>query len=77
MNFPENFLWGTATAAYQVEGARWTRTGADSLWGTFSHTPGNGSVRRHRRGEERPHSSVESGLRLPSFGDIPSVVDCL
>ncbi|HJQ28290.1 MAG TPA: family 1 glycosylhydrolase, partial [Rubrobacter sp.] len=21
MNFPENFLWGTATASYQVEGA--------------------------------------------------------
>jgi beta-glucosidase len=38
--FPENFLWGTATAAYQVEGA-WNEAGrGPSIWDTFSHTPG-------------------------------------
>ncbi|MCF6473444.1 beta-glucosidase [Nonomuraea sp. MG754425] len=38
--FPENFLWGTATAAYQVEGA-WNEGGrGPSIWDTFSHTPG-------------------------------------
>ncbi|QYC42902.1 Bifunctional beta-D-glucosidase/beta-D-fucosidase [Nonomuraea coxensis DSM 45129] len=38
--FPESFLWGTATAAYQVEGA-WNKDGrGPSIWDTFSHTPG-------------------------------------
>ncbi|MEV5327775.1 GH1 family beta-glucosidase [Nonomuraea sp. NPDC052634] len=38
--FPDNFVWGTATAAYQVEGA-WNEDGrGPSIWDTFSHTPG-------------------------------------
>jgi beta-glucosidase len=41
MNFPENFLWGTATAAYQVEGAVEEDGRGRSIWDTFSHTPGN------------------------------------
>ncbi|WP_188193949.1 GH1 family beta-glucosidase [Nonomuraea sp. SYSU D8015] len=39
-SFPDTFLWGTATAAYQVEGA-WNEDGrGPSIWDTFSHTPG-------------------------------------
>jgi len=35
------FLWGTATAAYQVEGA-WDRDGRQkSIWDVFSQSPGN------------------------------------
>ena len=39
-NFPEGFLWGAATSAYQVEGAAATDGRGPSIWDTFSHTPG-------------------------------------
>src|SRR5512132_3574606 len=38
--FPAGFLWGTATASYQVEGAVKEDGRAPSVWDTFSHTPG-------------------------------------
>jgi beta-glucosidase len=38
--FPAGFLWGTATAAYQVEGAATEDGRGPSVWDTFSHTPG-------------------------------------
>ena len=38
--FPESFLIGSATAAYQIEGAVDADGRGPSIWDTFSATPG-------------------------------------
>jgi beta-glucosidase len=38
--FPPDFVWGAATAAYQVEGAARAAGRGESIWDRFSHTPG-------------------------------------
>ncbi|MEB3102776.1 GH1 family beta-glucosidase [Ferviditalea candida] len=40
IQFPKNFVWGTATAAYQIEGAYDEDGRGMSIWDTFAHTPG-------------------------------------
>jgi len=37
---PADFIWGTATAAYQIEGSINVDGRGASVWDTFSHTPG-------------------------------------
>jgi beta-glucosidase len=39
-SFPPGFLWGAATAAYQIEGSPLADGAGPSIWHRFSHTPG-------------------------------------
>ena len=38
--FPDEFLWGAATSAYQVEGSPTADGAGQSIWHRFSHSPG-------------------------------------
>jgi beta-glucosidase len=40
IRFPEQFRWGAATSAYQVEGSPLADGAGPSIWHRFSHTPG-------------------------------------
>lgn len=49
IKFPKDFIWGTATAAYQVEGA-WNEDGkGESIWDRFCHIPGH--IERDENGD--------------------------
>lgn len=39
LRFPDDFLWGTATAAHQIEGGNWNND-----WWAWEHTPGTPCV---------------------------------
>jgi beta-glucosidase len=73
--FPENFVWGAATSAYQIEGA-WNEDGkGKSIWDTFSHTPGkisnneNGdiAVDHYHRYKDDIRLMAELGLKAYRF----------
>ena len=40
IQFPKDFLWGSATSAYQIEGSPLADGAGPSVWHRFSHTPG-------------------------------------
>jgi beta-glucosidase len=73
--FPEDFVWGCASSAYQVEGA-WEEDGkGPSIWDTFVHTPGriaNGetgdiTVDHYHRYKEDVALMKEIGLQAYRF----------
>lgn len=73
--FPKNFLWGVASAAYQIEGA-WNEDGkGPSIWDTFSKIPGktfhgtNGDVAvdHYHRYKEDVDLMAKMGLKAYRF----------
>ncbi|MDQ2087033.1 GH1 family beta-glucosidase [Herbivorax sp. ANBcel31] len=40
VTFPKNFIWGSATSSYQIEGAFNQDGKGKSIWDSFCHTPG-------------------------------------
>ena len=84
-DFPAGFLWGAASAAYQVEGA-WDADGkGPSLWDTFSKQPGttfqgsNGdiAVDHYHRFREDVALMAEMGLKAYRFSvSWPRIYPC-
>lgn len=75
IRFPADFLWGAATASYQIEGA-WREGGkGESIWDRFSHTPGkieNGdtgdvAADHYRRWQADIELMAELGLKAYRF----------
>jgi len=63
------FLWGTATASYQIEGAFSEDGRAPSIWDVFSHTPGK--IERSETGDvacDHYHRYKEEIARMRELG---------
>jgi beta-glucosidase len=71
--FPKDFLWGTATSSYQVEGA-WNADGkGESIWDRAAHTPGkirdgsNGDVACNQYHHYKEDIAIMKRLNMKSF----------
>jgi beta-glucosidase len=75
LRFPDGFVWGSATASYQIEGSPLADGAGASIWHTFSHTPGviagddNGDVAcdHYRRWKEDVALMRDLGLKAYRF----------
>ncbi|MGQ0539919.1 MAG: GH1 family beta-glucosidase [Gemmatimonadaceae bacterium] len=73
--FPEGFLWGAATSAYQIEGSPLADGAGPSIWHRFAHSPGrtvdgsNGDIAcdHYRRYREDVALMGELGLNAYRF----------
>ncbi|MHB8635008.1 MAG: GH1 family beta-glucosidase [Fimbriimonadaceae bacterium] len=75
LRFPDEFVWGSATASYQIEGAARDEGRGPSVWDTFSHTPnkvangqtGDIACDHYRRYREDVGLMSEIGLQAYRF----------
>jgi beta-glucosidase len=71
--FPNDFVWGSATAAYQVEGARYDETGkalrGDSIWDFASQMGINGDIAidQYHRYQEDVALMAQAGMKAYRF----------
>jgi beta-glucosidase len=73
--FPDAFLWGAATSAYQIEGSPLADGAGPSIWQRFAHTPGRtaggetGDIAcdHYRRWESDVRLMAELGLNAYRF----------
>src|SRR5688572_25223290 len=73
--FPDGFLWGAATSAYQIEGSPLADGAGPSIWHRFAHTPGRtaggdtGDVacEHYRRWRDDVRLMADLGLRSYRF----------
>lgn len=75
LNFPDGFLWGAATSAYQIEGS-WDQEGKGlSIWDIFAHIPektfqghhGDEAADHYQRWAEDVALMSEIGLKVYRF----------
>ncbi|MFE4535548.1 GH1 family beta-glucosidase [Streptomyces scopuliridis] len=73
LTFPPGFLWGTATAAYQIEGAVAEDGRTPSIWDVYSHTPGRvrngdtGDIATDHYHRWREDIEIMSGLGVGAY----------
>jgi beta-glucosidase len=71
--FPDGFLWGVATASYQIEGAVDEDGRTPSIWDTFSHRPGttlhgdNGDIACDHYHRFEQDADLMAELGIPSY----------
>jgi beta-glucosidase len=72
-SLPSSFLFGAATAAFQIEGAHHTDGRTDSIWDTFCRVPGavingdDGSVACDHYHRYRDDVALMAGLGLDAY----------
>ncbi|NLF27299.1 MAG: family 1 glycosylhydrolase [Clostridiales bacterium] len=72
MAFPEGFRWGTASSAYQIEGAISEDGKGRCIWDDFAHAPGN--ILNDENGDVAADGYHRVGEDLPLLSDLG--VDC-